>query len=167
MRDILMFQWLLENCLEKVQNGAVIFRSEQSRDHAIQKFMTYFCGGSYDAANHKYTLPNGSTITFSVIPPDLEPPEMYYDEVSRVNPALYEIAKRVTLDAGLPYTDPRTGITTKPKPPKRDPKKISKADYENLVAFVNGTPQKNKNGVKFIGEPVPTPRKSSKKRRKK
>jgi hypothetical protein len=162
MKDILMFQCLLENCLEKVQDSAIIFLSEQSRDHAIQRFMTYFCGGSYDAANYKYTLPNRSTITFSVIPPDLEPPEMYYDEVSQVSPALYEIAKRVTLDAGLPYTDPRTGVTTKPKPLKRDPKKISKADYENLVDFVNGAPQKNKKGVKFIGEPVPKKRRRKK-----
>lgn len=27
---------------------------------------------------------------------------------------LYEVAKKVTLEAGLPYTDPRTGRTTKP-----------------------------------------------------
>lgn len=30
------------------------------------------------------------------------------------NPALYAVAKKVTLDAGLPYTDPRTGETTPP-----------------------------------------------------
>jgi hypothetical protein len=29
-------------------------------------------------------------------------------------PALYEVAKKVTHDAGLPYTDPRTGETTEP-----------------------------------------------------
>jgi hypothetical protein len=28
------------------------------------------------------------------------------------DPRLYEIAKKITLDAGLPYTDPRTGVTT-------------------------------------------------------
>jgi hypothetical protein len=28
------------------------------------------------------------------------------------DPRLYAIAKKITLDAGLPYTDPRTGITT-------------------------------------------------------
>ena len=38
------------------------------------------------------------------------------------NPALYEIAKRITLDAGFPYTDPRTGLTTHP-PKKREPAK--------------------------------------------
>lgn len=32
-------------------------------------------------------------------------------------PALYGIAKAITLEAGLPYTDPRTGKTT--QPPKR------------------------------------------------
>jgi hypothetical protein len=30
------------------------------------------------------------------------------------DPRLYAIAKKVTLEAGLPYTDPRTGETTKP-----------------------------------------------------
>lgn len=30
------------------------------------------------------------------------------------NPRLYEIAKRITLEAGFPYTDPRTGETTQP-----------------------------------------------------
>jgi hypothetical protein len=30
-------------------------------------------------------------------------------------PELYEIAKQITLDAGYPYTDPRTLETTKPK----------------------------------------------------
>ena len=29
------------------------------------------------------------------------------------DPRLYAIAKKVTLEAGLPYTDPRTGETTK------------------------------------------------------
>jgi hypothetical protein len=28
---------------------------------------------------------------------------------------LYDVAKKVTLSIGLPYTDPRTGITTQPK----------------------------------------------------
>lgn len=28
---------------------------------------------------------------------------------------LYDVAKKVTLEAGMPYTDPRTGITTQPK----------------------------------------------------
>jgi hypothetical protein len=31
-------------------------------------------------------------------------------------PELYEIAKRITLDAGFPYTDPRTLETTQPMP---------------------------------------------------
>lgn len=30
-------------------------------------------------------------------------------------PELYAIAKQITLDAGYPYTDPRTGKTTQPK----------------------------------------------------
>lgn len=31
------------------------------------------------------------------------------------DPRLYAIAKRITLDAGFDYTDPRTGETTKAK----------------------------------------------------
>lgn len=34
------------------------------------------------------------------------------------HPELYAIAKKITLDAGFPYTDPRTGKTTQPKPRK-------------------------------------------------
>jgi hypothetical protein len=31
------------------------------------------------------------------------------------HPRIYEIAKQITLDAGFPWTDPRTGVTHKPK----------------------------------------------------
>jgi hypothetical protein len=31
----------------------------------------------------------------------------------RDDPRLYDIAKRITLDAGFDYTDPRTGETTR------------------------------------------------------
>lgn len=37
-------------------------------------------------------------------------------------PELYAIAKRITLDAGYPYTDPRTGETTQPKKMKNNKK---------------------------------------------
>lgn len=31
---------------------------------------------------------------------------------------LYDVAKEVTLEAGLPWTDPRTGVTHEPLQPK-------------------------------------------------
>lgn len=37
-----------------------------------------------------------------------------FERFVRETPKLYEIAKQVTLDAGFPYTDPRTGIITQP-----------------------------------------------------
>lgn len=41
------------------------------------------------------------------------------------DPRLYELAKRITLEAGMSYTDPRTGKTT--HPPKATPKAKPKA----------------------------------------
>lgn len=40
------------------------------------------------------------------------------------HPELYAIAKRITLQAGYPYTDPRTMETT--QPPKQKPRKKTK-----------------------------------------
>jgi len=40
-------------------------------------------------------------------------------------PQLYTIAKKITLDAGYPYTDPRTGKTTQPMK-KTKTKKVPK-----------------------------------------
>jgi hypothetical protein len=34
------------------------------------------------------------------------------------DPRLYAVAKQITLRAGMPYTDPRTGETTQPQKPK-------------------------------------------------
>lgn len=44
------------------------------------------------------------------------------------NPALYAIAKKITHEAGLPYTDPRTGETTEPETPHRVSRVINR-DY--------------------------------------
>jgi hypothetical protein len=48
----------------------------------------------------------------------------------REDPRLYEIAKRITLQAGYPWTDPRTGETFHPgttkKPKNRKHEKSSK-----------------------------------------
>lgn len=42
------------------------------------------------------------------------------DPLAKYNdPRLYIIAKQVTLDAGFPYTDPRTGETTQPSTRKK------------------------------------------------
>jgi len=35
-------------------------------------------------------------------------------------PELYEVAKSVMLNMGLPYTDPRSGVTTKPTREQRE-----------------------------------------------
>ena len=45
---------------------------------------------------------------------------------------LYAIAKRVTLEAGFPYTDPRTGETTQPKPKSNKKTKKGKNDSRKI-----------------------------------
>lgn len=42
------------------------------------------------------------------------------------HPELYAIAKKITLEAGYPYTDPRTLETTQPPKPRKKPMSNSK-----------------------------------------
>jgi len=41
------------------------------------------------------------------------------------DPRLYDVARRVTHSVGMPWTDPRTGITYQP-PKKRKKKKVTR-----------------------------------------
>lgn len=49
--------------------------------------------------------------------------------MSNAENVIYEIAKRITLDAGYPYTDPRTGITTQPMRKNKMPKNNHKPKW--------------------------------------
>jgi len=54
------------------------------------------------------------------------------------NPRLYEIAKQITLDAGYPYTDPRTLETTQPRKNKMNKtKKPAWVLFDQLHVDVN------------------------------
>jgi hypothetical protein len=50
------------------------------------------------------------------------------------HPALYDIARRITLEAGFDYTDPRTGVTTCAKKKKKSKKKLANPKPLRIVS---------------------------------
>lgn len=56
----------------------------------------------------------------------------------RENPALYAVAKRITLEAGYSWTDPRTGETF--RPPARKPRKNKTSPAHTTNRISSGMP---------------------------